>query len=220
MLSDVSFDFVHIRDVAQSEDVLCVLDAFDCRFDWFCACRDDQLVIAFFSCSACYYVFHCDCLFVAVDLHDFAEVLDADVEFLRHAADCLQQQVIALLDSAADVVRQAAVREGDVFTLFEDDDFVLFVQSSQACRCSRSASYAADDHNFTFHYIKSSFHKVFWFRLSADNNTPVGIICKGKCDSYVKKNLHKPVGCRPPPTRAFVVGGGVPVTWCPPVTGT
>ena len=153
MLSDVGFDLVHIRDVAQREDVLRFLDAGDGRFDRLRAGRDDQLVVAFFRRCAGQYVFHCDCLFVAVDLHDFAEVLDADVEFLRHAADCLQQQVIALLDYAADVVRQAAVRERDVFTLFEDDDFVLFIQSSQACRCSRSAGYAADDHNFTFHSI-------------------------------------------------------------------
>ena len=111
MLSDVSFDLVHIRDVAQREDVLCVLDAGDGRFDRFCTSRDDQLVIAFFRRCAGQYVFHCDCLLSTVDLHDFAEVLDADVEFLRHATDCLQQQVIALLDRAADVVRQAAVRE-------------------------------------------------------------------------------------------------------------
>ncbi len=33
--------------------------------------------------------------------------------------------------------------------------------------------------------------------MYADNNTPVGIICKGKCVRYVKKLLHKPQG-RPP----------------------
>ena len=151
MLCDVSFDLVHIRDVAQREDVLRLLDAVDRRFDRTCAGRNDQFVVAFFGCSACYDVFHCDCLAAAVDFHDFAEVLDADVEFLGHAANCLQQEVIALLDDAADVVRQATVRERDVFTLFEDDDFILFIQSSQACRCSRPAGYTADDHNFTFH---------------------------------------------------------------------
>ena len=59
--------------------------------------------------------------------------------------------------------------------------------------------------------------------MSADNNTPVGIICKGKCDRDVKKILHKlddgPWVPRSPTKSAFV-GAGLPAIRCPPVTGS
>ena len=55
--------------------------------------------------------------------------------------------------------------------------------------------------------------------MYADNNTPVGIICKEKCVENSKNFLHKPQGRRPPPTKSLLLRVRVPVICSPPVTG-
>jgi len=95
----------------------------------------DQLVIGLGVGLAGLVVFDRDGLGCAVDLGDFGENAHVHVETLAHGLGRLDQQFVLGLDHVADIIGQAAVGIGNVFTLFKQDDFGLFIVAAQTSCC-------------------------------------------------------------------------------------
>ena len=90
---------------------------------------------------------HGDGLRRAVDRQHLVPGAHVEGEGLPQALRGLQQQRLAILDVAADVVRQAAVGERDVVVALEDDDVGALIEPAQARGSRHPAGDAADDHN-------------------------------------------------------------------------
>jgi hypothetical protein len=82
---------------------------------------------------------------LAVDFGD--PVPDSHVQVEGHGERgwSVQQQRISPCDFAGEVVRQAAVGEGDVVPLLEDDDVGVLVKAAGAGRSAHAAGDASDD---------------------------------------------------------------------------
>ena len=80
-----------------------------------------------------------------IERDNFAVDPHVEIERLAQALRCLQQQTTAIGDDAADVVREAAVRERHVVAPLQHDDLRRFVQTPRprSDRCSPGDS--ADD---------------------------------------------------------------------------
>ena len=78
---------------------------------------------------------------------------DVDIEPFFHGRRRIQQQSGAVFNDAADMVRQTAVRVGNVFAAFEDDNIGGLVQPAQSCGGTRAAGDAADDTDFFRHQL-------------------------------------------------------------------
>ena len=67
-----------------------------------------------------------------VDVDDLGVDADVEAEALEELLGCLEEQVVLVLDDAADVVRQAAVGVGDVTRPLDHHDLGLLVEATQA----------------------------------------------------------------------------------------
>ena len=80
-----------------------------------------------------------------VDADDLVSHADVEREPAAQAVGRLHEECGSIGDLAADVVRQAAVREAHVRAALHDDDLVVVVESAKARRGGRPARDAADD---------------------------------------------------------------------------
>ena len=80
-----------------------------------------------------------------IDVHDLAVDADVEAEALVELLRRLEQQVVLVLDDAADEVGQPAVGVGDVSGALEDDDLDRLVEAAEAGGGRHPAGDAADD---------------------------------------------------------------------------
>jgi hypothetical protein len=118
---------------------------------------------------------------------DLAFYPHVDVVFFPHGLRRLEDEAVAVLDLAADVIGQAAVREGDVFAPLQHHDLHALVQPSESCRAARAAGHAADD--YCFHFLDLLFRRCCYYaRLKCRKWALHGIFF------YRKKNNAKRPG--------------------------
>ena len=90
-----------------------------------------------------------DRLLHAVDLRYFVLHAHVDAEALPHALWRHEKQRAAIFDNVAHVIRQAAVRVGNIRAPLQNDDLAVRVQPAEAGRAACAACHAADDNGFS-----------------------------------------------------------------------
>ena len=104
MTVDISFDLVRIGHVAEREDPL-VLNAGDAGAEWLGSGREYQLVVRFQVGLAIGQVLDLYLLLVRDEASDLLPCPDVDAEPAREAVDSLYEQLVALLDCIAYIIR-------------------------------------------------------------------------------------------------------------------
>jgi hypothetical protein len=102
-----------------------------------------------------------------INRRDRGKNAHVDMEGCFERFRCLYQQTGSFLDHAADMVRQSAIGERDVFIFLEHDDLGMLVQTTQPRGARHSGGHTA--HNYDFHRgspltglaVKSFFPKKF-----------------------------------------------------------
>src|SRR5699024_137594 len=128
-------------DIAQRVGAV---DARDRRYEGRRAGGEDEVVVAQFVGFALLRL-DVDGLGFAVDARGGGVDADVQVEAGAQGFRGLEQQGAAVLDDAAEVVRQAAVGEGDVAGGLEDDDLGGFVAAAEAGSGGHAPGDPADD---------------------------------------------------------------------------
>ena len=139
-------DRVHVRQTAEGKDPL-VIGAGDRRADRLSAGAQNQSIIRLLVLCVFGLVVHDDGLGLAIDADDLAAGADIDVESLPHRLGSLDQKPYPVLDDAADVVRQAAIGEGNIAASFKQNDLGVFADPPGLSRRRRPARHATHDHN-------------------------------------------------------------------------
>ena len=89
-----------------------------------------------------------DFLLRAVDRGRLAVRAHADIEPRGEFRGRHHREPRPVLDHAADMIRQSAIRIGDLASLLEKDDLRLFVEPPQPCRSARPRRHTTDDDVF------------------------------------------------------------------------
>ena len=96
-----------------------------------------------------------DFLFVAVDGNGLASRADINAKSALEGLGGLDNKGRALGNFAADVIRQTAIGEADIFAAFEENDFGFFAEPSGACGAGSASGDSADNDEGLFHGFAS-----------------------------------------------------------------
>lgn len=162
-LLDESAHFERVLDCAEGQDSLGV-DAGRIRDHGLRAGGEDERVVALDIFPALVEAEHGDGLFLPVYGGDFARDAHVHVEAGEEALWGLEGEVAVVLDHAAYVIGQAAVRVGDEARALNDNYLRLLVQPAEpGCR-SRAARDAAD-YDYFAHVVSSLYIGVICSQL-------------------------------------------------------
>jgi len=125
-----------------------MVDAGDGRADGAGAGGQDQLVVALHEGTPADTVQDLDPFALAVDALDLVLGSHVEVEADAQVLGGDDEQVLAVLDVTADVIRQAAVGKGHVAVLFKDDDFGALAQATGPGGGRHAGGDATDDDDF------------------------------------------------------------------------
>ena len=134
-----------VAHVAHAEHVVAVDACNALGHDGARAGGEHELVVGFLIGLVGGEVVHRDRLAVAVDGGDLAAHAYVEVVLALERRGSHEDQAVAILHDAAQVVRERAVGERHVLAALEDHDLGLGVEAPQARRGGHSSGYTADD---------------------------------------------------------------------------
>src|ERR1700752_4175813 len=146
-------DAVHIRHVTQGEHVG-EIGARERRNDWTGALTKDELVVGYILFRAVRH-FDANGLCRSVDGEDFVVNVRMHARTGPHFLRCHDEELLAVLDFAADEVRQSTVGKGNERAPLEDVYLGCSVPPAPPWGGRRSAGHTADDDDFS-----SCFHDL------------------------------------------------------------
>ena len=143
MSLQIVLDPIRVSDIAQGEDPLEV-------YPWEgwtqrCSPRGEEQLVIVLGIAAPIRRTYADLLPLGVYGRGLTLSAHVDVEPTGKGSGCLDEEAIALLDHAPDIIRKATVGIGDILSPLEEDDLGLLTEASDTSGSCGSACDPTDD---------------------------------------------------------------------------